>query len=66
MQSNLTKLLAWGPPKRLTTKFGERILRIAPATDQFRRIWKLNKEALKAAGLLWERKIEEFTGNITW
>jgi hypothetical protein len=48
MSTDISILLAWGTPKRVTTRFGERIVRTAPATDAFRRIWKLNKEALKA------------------
>ena len=66
MTTDIATLLAWGEPKRLNTRFGERILRIAPATAEFRKLWRLNKEVLQTAGLSWERKGEQFTGNVAW
>lgn len=44
-------LMPWGPPKQISTRNGERILRKAPADEKFWGIWRGNKEALKAAGI---------------
>jgi hypothetical protein len=50
---NIETSLAWGPGKDVKTSQGRRILRVAPVTDEFRKAWKADKAALKAAGLSW-------------
>jgi hypothetical protein len=63
---DLMQVLAWGPATRVKTKFGERNLRKADATDNFRALYKTNKEALKSAGISWEIKDGQFTGKVCW
>lgn len=52
---DLKKLCSWGPPKRLSTAVGPRILRVAPPTTKFRQLMKSHKAKAKAAGLGWSK-----------
>ncbi|MCC6776672.1 MAG: hypothetical protein IT537_08560 [Hyphomicrobiales bacterium] len=42
--------LEFGQPKIVMTKFGERELKTAPATEQFWAAWRTSKDAIKRAG----------------
>ena len=65
---DIINIAAWSEPKRLNTKQGPKILRVAACTDKFRKIWKADKESCRAAGLGWEKdyKTGDLTGRITW
>jgi len=40
----------WSEPKRVQTRFGERVLRTAPLPADWWEVWRVHKEKLKAAG----------------
>lgn len=42
--------LNWSEPKRVRTRFGEKLLRKTEPTDEFWKLWKSNKDRLKTAG----------------
>jgi hypothetical protein len=44
----------WGPPRHVNTRNGERNVRKAPVPDNFRALWRENKNALRAAGITWD------------
>lgn len=48
---NIETLCPWGEGKKVRTAKGERILRTAPASQDFWAAWKANRDALKAAGI---------------
>lgn len=52
---NIEGLTAWTAGKRVETKQGPRNLRTGPCTQAFRDAWKAGKDAMKAAGLGWQR-----------
>lgn len=54
---DIATLLSWGPTKRVATGQGPRILRKAQPTDEFRRLWTANKDALKGAGIGWSKNL---------
>jgi SWI/SNF-related matrix-associated actin-dependent regulator 1 of chromatin subfamily A len=58
MKIDLKNLLNWSAPKRVRTSQGERDLLTAAPTPEFSAIWKANKEALRAAGIGWSKKVE--------
>jgi SWI/SNF-related matrix-associated actin-dependent regulator 1 of chromatin subfamily A len=55
VQLNIETLLPWGPEKRVATRNGDRLLRVAAPTEKFSAIWKQHKDTLKAAGLGWSK-----------
>lgn len=65
---DIETLTEWGPPKQIETRAGLRNLRrsLKPVPREFSALWKENKDALKAAGIAWEIKNDEFTGHINW
>ena len=48
---DINDLCEWSDPKRITTRYGPRILRTAPAVKPFWRLWNADKAAARAAGL---------------
>ena len=49
----ISSICEWGPPKKVPSAKGPRILRVAPPTTRFRSLMKHNKPAAQAAGLGW-------------
>jgi SNF2 family DNA or RNA helicase len=66
MNIDINTLGKWSEPVRLTTRFGEKLLRKAEVTEQFRQLWRTQKQVLKEAGLGWEVKDGAFTGQMLW
>jgi SNF2 family DNA or RNA helicase len=55
---DIESLAAWGEPKKLNTKNGPKILRVASPSEKFSNLWKANKPALQAAGLGWSKSLD--------
>lgn len=45
-----TSDLKWSPPRNVQTRFGERIVRNAEATDAFMEMWRTNESVLRKQG----------------
>ena len=54
---DISTLCAWTEPKKVNTKMGPRILRTASPNEAFSKLWKQDKEAMKAAGLGWNKSL---------
>lgn len=48
---NVSELVKWSEPKRVSTRAGDRNLRTADATSDFWAAWKADKQSLKEAGV---------------
>lgn len=59
-------LLPWGPPKRVQTHQGPRILRTSSPTPHFSALWRSDKDALKAAGLSWAKDPKTGAWAVCW
>ena len=51
---DIATIAQWGPARHVNTHNGERNVRKAPVPDDFRALWRENKEALRAAGITWD------------
>ena len=65
---DIASLCVWSEPKSIRTKLGPKLLRVADPSEAFRALWRSNKDALKAAGIGWEKewKTGDLTGRINW
>lgn len=65
---DIATLCVWSAPKSIRTKAGPRLLRVADPSEAFRALWKSNKDALRAAGIGWEKDFRtgDLTGRINW
>ena len=54
---DIMTLANWSEPKKLSTKQGPKILRVAPPNNRFSDLYKANKSAMQAAGLSWGKDL---------
>ena len=47
----LKDIMDWGAARKVPTKDGPRVVRSAPITDEFWKLWEKNKDALKEVGI---------------
>jgi SNF2 family DNA or RNA helicase len=69
MELNIETIAKWSEPKKVNTKNGPRILRVASPTQEFSNLWNSsssNKAALQAAGLGWSKDQQTNAWTICW
>jgi SWI/SNF-related matrix-associated actin-dependent regulator 1 of chromatin subfamily A len=62
----IATLLSWGPPRRLMTREGDRMLRTAAPTPEFWDAWRGSKDALRAAGISVGRNNQTGEWEVCW
>lgn len=66
IESELEALLPWSRAKEVNTKNGPRFLRKATPTEAFWNVWRVGKDALKAAGISCGRTIDGADWEVLW